>query len=81
MGSTVKNSIYDSTIPLCIVKEYYPREKTQTGGFIYCVCLDGSFKAYKSFGVVKKLINKDKDKVIFCSVKDHSTVSRLPTIK
>jgi len=47
MGTTVKNSAYQSKVPICIVKDYTPRKENESKGYTFLVCLDGSEKAYR----------------------------------
>ena len=66
MGKTVRNSIYRSSVPLVIVKEVFKREESETKGFNYLVCLDGSKKSYKALETGYKLCTHKNDKLYAC---------------
>ncbi|CAD8078936.1 unnamed protein product [Paramecium primaurelia] len=64
LGQTVRNSVYNSKIPLIAVKKLYKRD--ETNGFKFVVCIDGSKKSYKSLESAIALSFDERDSLLIC---------------
>ncbi|CAD8092797.1 unnamed protein product [Paramecium sonneborni] len=64
LGQTVRNSVYNSKVPLIAVKKLYKRD--ETNGFKFVVCIDGSKKSYKSLESAVALSFDERDSLLIC---------------
>ncbi|CAD8087119.1 unnamed protein product [Paramecium primaurelia] len=64
LGQTVRNSVYNSKVPLIAVKKLYKRD--ETNGFKFVVCIDGSKKSYKSLESAIALSFDERDSLLIC---------------
>ncbi|CAD8184392.1 unnamed protein product [Paramecium pentaurelia] len=64
LGQTVRNSVYNSKVPLIAVKKLYKRD--ETNGFKFVVCIDGSKKSYKSLENAIALSFDERDSLLIC---------------
>lgn len=60
----MRNSVYNSKVPLIVVKQLYKRD--ETNGFKFVVCIDGSKKSYKSLESAVTLSFDERDSLIIC---------------
>jgi len=81
MGSTVKHTIYNTRIPLCIVKSLYSRKNNATKGFTFLVCLDGSDKARRGLDIAYRSMTNANDRIIACTVSNYDTSDKISSIK
>lgn len=60
----MKFSIYNSKIPLILLKKLYKRE--ETNGFNFLVCVDGSVKSHACLERTIELAYDSRDRILVC---------------
>ncbi|EAS03994.2 universal stress family protein (macronuclear) [Tetrahymena thermophila SB210] len=66
LTQTVSQACYHSKVPLVIVKNVFQRKETQSQGFNFLVCIDGSNKSYKALNYALNLAQNPNDKITIC---------------